>query len=69
MLLRTLRNIFSISDLRKKLFFTLGVLVVYRIGVHIPVIGVDTVGLAEIIKQATNLGKLLGYLDVFSGVR
>lgn len=67
MLLRTLRNIFSISDLRKKLFFTLGVLVVYRIGVHIPVIGVDTVGLAEIIKQATNLGKLLGYLDVFSG--
>ena len=65
--LRTLKNIFSIADLRRKLFFTLGVLVVYRIGFHIPVVGVDTVGLAEIIKQATNLGKLLGYLDVFSG--
>lgn len=66
-LLRTLRNIFSITDLRKKLSFTLGVLVVYRLGFHIPVVGVDTVGLSEIIKQATNLGQLLGYLDVFSG--
>ncbi len=66
-LLRTLKNIFSITDLRKKLVFTLGVLIVYRIGFHIPVVGVDTVGLAHIIKQATNLGKLLGYLDVFSG--
>lgn len=67
LLLRTLRNIFSINDLRRKLSFTLGVLIVYRIGFHIPVVGVDTVGLAAIIKQATNLGKLLGYLDVFSG--
>lgn len=66
-LFRTLKNIFSITDLKKKLSFTLGVLVVYRIGFHIPVVGVDTAGLAAIIKQATNLGKLLGYLDVFSG--
>lgn len=66
-LFRTIKNIFSIAELRKKLFFTLGVLVVYRLGHHIPVVGVDTFKLAQAIKEATNLGKLLSYLDVFSG--
>ena len=66
-LLRTLKNIFSIADLRRKLFFTLGVLVVYRIGVHIPVVGVNTAALALKIQEASLFGKLLGYLDVFSG--
>lgn len=66
-LFRTLKNIFSITDLRKKLFFTLSVLIVFRIGHYIPVVGVNSFKLGEMIKGATNLGKLLGYLDVFSG--
>lgn len=64
---RTIKNIFSIIDLRRKLFFTLGVLVVYRLGHCIPAIGIDAAALAGMIKQASSLGKLLGYLDVFSG--
>ncbi len=64
---RTIKNIFSIADLRRKLFFTLGILVVYRLGCHIPVVGVNTAKLAEIIQQSGMFGKLLTYLDIFSG--
>lgn len=65
--LRTVQNLFSIAELRRKVLFTLGVLVVYRIGCHIPVVGVDTAGLASMMEGATNLSRLLGYFDVFSG--
>lgn len=64
---RTVRNLFSIAELRRKVLFTLGVLIVYRIGCHIPVVGVDTAGLASLMEGATNLSRLLGYFDVFSG--
>ena len=64
---RTIKNIFSIVDLRRKLFFTLGVLVVHRLGCHIPVVGVNTAKLAETIQQSGMFGKLLTYLDIFSG--
>lgn len=65
--LRTIRNLFSISELKRKILFTLGVLIVYRLGCHIPVVGVDTAGLAAMMEGATNLSRLLGYFDVFSG--
>ena len=66
-LLKNFRNIFLIPELRKKLFFTLGVLIVSRLGTFIPVIGVNLPLLAEHMKRATSLGGLLGYLDIFSG--
>jgi preprotein translocase subunit SecY len=66
-LLRNIKNVFSIPDLKKKLLFTLGVLLVYRFGFHIPVVGVDTTALAELVKQATGLGNLLSYFDTFTG--
>ena len=66
-ILKNLRHIFSIPELRKKLFFTLGVLIVYRLGTYIPVIGVDVNRLRDIIQQSSLLTGLLGYLDVFSG--
>jgi preprotein translocase subunit SecY len=56
-----------IPELRKKLFFTLGVLIVSRLGTFIPVIGVNVPLLGEFMKKATSLGGLLGYLDIFSG--
>jgi len=40
-LLKNFINIFSITELRKKIFFTLGVLIIFRLGGHIPVIGVN----------------------------
>ena len=38
-----IRNLFKVPDLRKRVFFTLGMLLIYRTGIHIPVPGVDRV--------------------------
>ena len=40
-------NAFKIEDLRKKLLFTLGVLIIYRVGAHITIPGVDAPVLAQ----------------------
>ncbi len=66
-LLKSFRNIFVIPELRRKLLFTLGVLIVYRLGSIIPIIGVNIAALAEKLKQATSLGILFNYLDLMSG--
>lgn len=66
-LLRNFINIFYIPELLKKVLFTLGILIVYRLGSHIPLIGVDLKSLAEIMNQSKALGGLFGYLDLFSG--
>ena len=65
-LLKNFLNIFSITELRKKVLFTLGVLVIFRFGNHIPVIGLDIEKLKQIM-DSTNLGGLLKYFDMFSG--
>lgn len=65
--IRNFVNIFSLSELRRKVLFTLGVLVVYRLGNHIPVIGVDIDRLLAQMTQKTSLGGLFAYLDLFSG--
>jgi preprotein translocase subunit SecY len=58
-------NIFKIPELKKRILFTLGLLIVYRIGVHVPTPGIDTVALASFFNQAK--GTLLGLFDMFSG--
>ncbi len=62
-MLQAVSNAFKLPDLRRKIFFTLGVLVIFRLAAHIPVPGVNLVGLREIF--ATN--ELLGLLNLFSG--
>jgi preprotein translocase subunit SecY len=62
--LETLRNIWAIEDLRKRVMFTFALLAVYRLGSHIPTPGVDPVALAEYFKT---VGGALGFLDLFSG--
>ncbi len=59
------QNIFKIPELKKRIFFTLGLLVVYRIGVHVPTPGIDAVALASFFAKAK--GTLLGLFDMFSG--
>ncbi len=59
------QNIFRIPELKKRIFFTLALLIVYRIGVHIPVPGIDAVALASFFARAK--GTLLGLFDMFSG--
>jgi len=64
-LLDTIANMFRIPDLRKRIFFTLGLLAVYRFGGHIPTPGIDANRLAEFFQQ--NSGSLFGFIDLFSG--
>ena len=64
-MIETLRNIFSIPDLRKRVVFTFLLLAVYRLGAFIPTPGVDPVAIAEFTNQAK--GTLLGFLNLFSG--
>jgi preprotein translocase subunit SecY len=59
-------NLFRIEDLRNRLFFTLALLGVYRLGAHIPTPGINTGVLEEIFKQAAS-GSMLGIFDLFSG--
>jgi preprotein translocase subunit SecY len=61
----SIRNIFSIPDLRKRILFTLGMLVVYRIGSHIRTPGIDPDRLAQIWSQIA--GSLIGVVDLFTG--
>src|SRR5438445_12846958 len=53
------------GDLKKRLLFLLGALVVYRIGTHIPVPGINASVLDELFRQ--NQGGILGLFNVFSG--
>ena len=53
------------SELKKRIWFTLAALVVYRLGTYIPLPGIDPVILAEIFQQAQ--GGILGMFDMFAG--
>src|SRR5437588_8284610 len=58
-------NVFRIPDLRRRIFFTLGLLAVYRVGGHIPIPGVNSQLFQQFIDQSR--GTLLGFVDLFSG--
>lgn len=66
-LLKNFLNIFHIPELRKKVFFTLGILVIYRLGNHIPLIGVDIDKLQQMMSHGAGLSGIFSYLDLFSG--
>jgi preprotein translocase subunit SecY len=64
-LITNIRNVFNIPELRNRIFFTLGMLAVYRIGAHIPTPGINQDELAKFLQKEG--GALLGFLDIFSG--
>jgi preprotein translocase subunit SecY len=64
-MIESLRNIFAVAELRKRVLFTLGLLAVYRVGSHIPTPGVNTEALAVLADQARNT--MFGLYDLFSG--
>ena len=66
-LLKNFINIFFVPELRRKLLFTLGILIIHRFGSHIPVIGVDIDKLQQLMDQRVGLSGLFAYLDLFSG--
>ena len=59
------QNMFRIAELRKRIFFTLGLLAVYRLGAHITAPGINKVRLEAVWGEVA--GTLLGVLDLFSG--
>lgn len=70
--MRTLINIFRIPELRKRVFFTLGVLIIYRLGFFIPLVGVDQSALqsyyeSQSTTDGVGLGRILEYASIFSG--
>jgi len=66
-LLKNLKNIFAIPELKRKLAFTLGVIIVHQLGSFIPVIGVDMRTLTGMLQQVGQVGSVLQYLDIFTG--
>ncbi|OIO07766.1 preprotein translocase subunit SecY [Candidatus Falkowbacteria bacterium CG_4_10_14_0_2_um_filter_41_15] len=63
MIIEKIRQIWKARDLRNKILFVLGMLVIFRLVAHIPVPGVDTAAL----KQLFNSNQVLGLMDLFSG--
>ncbi len=63
--LAAVRNMFNVPDLRRRIFFTLGLLAVYRFGAHVGAPGINKARLDEVWRDVA--GTLLGVLDLFSG--
>jgi len=63
-MLETIRNAWKIPDLRRKIFVTIALLLIYRIGSYIPVPGLNAQALQELAKGG---GTIFGFLDILSG--
>ncbi len=61
------QNIFRIPELKRRILYTLGILIIYRIGGHVPIPGVNGQALIEFFEQARAGGGLLGLYDLFAG--
>lgn len=64
-MIQSLQNVFKIPELKRRILFTLGILVVYRLGGHVPTPGINTQALAEFFVSAQNT--LFGLYDMFAG--
>ena len=60
-----IQSIFKIPELRRRILFTLALLVVFRVGAYVPVPGIDSQSLAEALQRTK--GTLLGLYDMFAG--
>ncbi|MCD6246204.1 preprotein translocase subunit SecY, partial [candidate division WOR-3 bacterium] len=65
-MLKGLVNAFKIEDLRKKILFTLGIFILYRLGAHIPIPGVNIKEMISAFAR-TYSGSILGFYDIFTG--
>ncbi|GAB5522080.1 MAG: preprotein translocase subunit SecY [Rhodothermales bacterium] len=65
-LAENVRNIWKIEELRRRILYTLGILVVYRIGAHVTLPGVDASILAD-VNANSDPNNIFGFLDLFVG--
>ena len=63
----TLKNIYNIEELRKRILYTLGIILIYRVGSYIALPGIDVQALSNTSFTANSREGLLGLLDMFSG--
>lgn len=68
-MIKTIRNAFTIPDLRKKLLYTIFIIFIFRIGTAIPVPFLDADALSSVMNSLTggDTGNLLSYLNILSG--
>lgn len=64
-LLESFQNIFRVEELKNRIIFTLLMLIVYRIGAHIPTPGINGEALSRFLTERG--GALMGFFDMFSG--
>jgi preprotein translocase subunit SecY len=64
-LLASFQNIFKISELKNRIFFTLALLTVYRVGCHVPTPGINGEELSKFLTQQA--GSFMQFFDMFSG--
>ncbi len=65
-LAESLRNIWKVDELRRRILYTLGLLCIYRLGTYVTLPGVDASILADVNAQSSG-GGLFGFLDMFVG--
>lgn len=63
--IQTIKNIFKIEDLRARLLYTFGIVLIYRLGKYVTLPGIDPSQLSS-LKNQTSTG-IMGLLDMFSG--
>ena len=66
-MIQAVRNAFLLPDLRRRILFTLLMLVIYRAAAHVPVPGVDKVALARVLAGSGGASNLANILDLLSG--
>ncbi len=62
-MLDSFKDAFRLPDLKRRILFSLGVLLVFRLGAHVPTPGIDAKAMAALFDQ----GGVLGFLDIFAG--
>jgi preprotein translocase subunit SecY len=65
-ILGSFRNIFKIAELRKRILFTFGVLIVYRLGAHIPLPGINPIAI-DAFKEQFGGEQIFNIMQIFSG--
>jgi len=61
--LDSFKDAFRLPDLKRRILFSLGVLLIFRLGAHVPTPGIDAKAMAALFDQ----GGVLGFLDIFAG--
>jgi preprotein translocase subunit SecY len=66
-MIQALQNAMTVPDLRRKLLYTLLILIIYRLAAHVPVPGVDQAALQQLLTGAGGASQLFNLLDLLSG--